>query len=192
MGLRMDRFEYAVGLISLIVGLALADIAVSLHRLIKHRAEVRWSAFSILAVTLVAFQCIAMWYDSWFLRTVADRFSIFFYITILLELFLLFLAASAVLPDEREDGWDLAVYHDRQRRYLWTLMSLFYLSYGLHWLYFQATTGRADRLVAEAWMPLLPLAFAGALIWAKGPRLRVLLVAALLAVQVGAYARSAF
>lgn len=40
----MDRFEYAVGLISLIVGLALADISVSLHRPLKHRAEVRWDA----------------------------------------------------------------------------------------------------------------------------------------------------
>jgi len=188
----MDRFEYAVGLISLIVGLALADIAVSLHRLIKHRSVVRWSPFSIIAVVLVAFQCIAMWYDSWFLRTVADRFGIFFYITILLELFLLFLAASAVLPDEREDGWDLAVYHDRQRRYLWTLMSLFYGSYALHWIYFQITTGRADRIITAGWMPALPLFCALALIWARGSRAPALIAALLLAAQISAYAKVAF
>lgn len=188
----MDRFEYAVGLISLIVGLALADIAVSLHRLIKHRDQVRWSAFSVLAVVLVAFQCVAMWYDSWFLRTVADQFNIFFYISILAELFLLFLAASAVLPDEREDGWDLVAYHARQRRYLWTLMSLFYASYALHWLHFQTSTGRAERILSEGWMPTLPLVCSLLLIWARASWQRIALVVVLLAAQVGAYARAAF
>ena len=56
----MDRFEYAIGLISLISGLALADIAVSLHRLIKHRHEGRWDLSAILAVTPVVFTIIAM------------------------------------------------------------------------------------------------------------------------------------
>lgn len=188
----MDRFEYAVGLISLIVGLALADIAVSLHRLIKHRGSVRWSAFSIIAVMVVAFQCVAMWYDVWSLRAIADRFSIFFYITLLLELFLLFLGASAVLPDEREDGWDLVAYHDKQRPYLWTIMSLFFASYGSHWLYFVLMADRTDRILSDGWKPALPLLCALVLIWARPAWLRVLTVAALLACLVASYARVAF
>lgn len=188
----MDRFEYAVGLISLIVGLALADIAVSAHRLIKHRGQVKWDAFSVLAVALMAFQCVAMWYDTWFLRAYAAQMNIWFYLTILVELFLLFLAASAVLPDEGDDGWDLAAYQERQRPYLWTLASLFYASYAAHWVYFQLAAGLRHRVLVDVWMPAVPLVLSLALIWLRGRRLRTALVALLLLTQLASYARSAF
>lgn len=188
----MDRFEYAVGLISLIVGLALADIAVSLHRLIKRRGSVRWSAFSIIAVIVVSFQCVGMWYDIWSLRRIADQFSIFFYITLLLELFLLFLGASAVLPDEREDGWDLVAYHETQRHYLWTIMSLFFAAYGSHWLYFVIISDRAEQILSDGWEAALPLLCSLVLIRARRAWLKVLTVAALLAALIASYARAAF
>lgn len=188
----MDRFEYAIGLISLIVGLALADIVVSLHRLIKHRHESRWDLPAILAVTLVAFTIIGMWYDAWALRRIADQLNIWFYSTFLLEFFFLFLAASAVLPDERADGWDVPAYHLRQKSYLWGTMALFHASYAAHWFYFRLTTGGRDGFWLQIWEPLAPLAAVTLLIVARGPRLRLALLVFALAAQIGAYAGVSF
>ena len=38
----MRAFEYALGLFSVLIGLAIADIATSFHRLIRSRAGVTW------------------------------------------------------------------------------------------------------------------------------------------------------
>lgn len=44
----MDRFEYAIGLMSIIVGLGLANLAMSLHRVLKHRMQVRWDGLAVV------------------------------------------------------------------------------------------------------------------------------------------------
>lgn len=188
----MDRFEYAIGLISLISGLALADIAVSLHRLIKHRHEATWGLSAILAVTLVVFTIVAMWYDAWSLRQITDQLNIWFYSTFLLEFFFLFLAASAVLPDERADGWDVPAYHLRQKSYLWATMALFHTSYAAHWIYFKWTGSSRGEFWLDVWQPLAPLAAVTVLIVARGPRLRLAALVFALAAQIAAYADVSF
>lgn len=64
----MDRFEYLIGLVSLIVGLGLADLATSLHRLIKQRTRTRWDGQTLATAALAAFTLIWIWYNVWDLR----------------------------------------------------------------------------------------------------------------------------
>lgn len=136
----MDRFEYLIGLVSLIVGLGLADLATSLHRLIKQRTRTRWDALTLATAALAAFTLIWIWYNVWDLRNFPGVGGFWFYLSLLLEMTLLYLAAAASLPDEAEfaegEGRDLTAYLARHRRYIWTLFGLFFTSYSLRSLYF--------------------------------------------------------
>jgi hypothetical protein len=98
----MDRFEYAIGLMSIIVGLGLAALAMSLHRLLKHRAQVRWDGLAMGTAAFAAFTLVRMWYQLWALRNLAEVTNLMFYISLILEMFLVFLAAAAALPDESD------------------------------------------------------------------------------------------
>lgn len=141
----MDRFEYLIGLVSLIVGLGLADLATSLHRLIKQRTRTRWDGQTLATAALAAFTLIWIWYNVWDLRRFPGVGGFWFYLSLLLEMTLLYLAAAASLPDEAEladgEGRDLTAYLARHRRYIWTLFALFFTSYALRSLYFASRDG---------------------------------------------------
>jgi hypothetical protein len=132
----VDRFEYAVGLFSIIVGLALADLGSSLHRLIKQRREVRWDPLAILTVAYVVLLLLTMWYDLWSIRAFGGTTSFAFLLTLLGELFVLFLLAAGSLPDEPCEGTDLVAFYNVQQTHLWTLLLIFQTAFAAHWLYF--------------------------------------------------------
>lgn len=132
----MDRFEYAVGLFSIIVGIALADLGSSLHRLIKQRREVRWDPLAILTVAYVVLLLLAMWYDLWSIRGFGGTTSFWFLLTLLGELFVLFLLAAGSLPDDAREGTDLVAFYDGQQTHLWILLLIFQTAFAAHWLYF--------------------------------------------------------
>jgi len=132
-------FEYALGLFAVLVGLAIADIALSVHRLIRHRSSVQWDPLALMA-TLYAFLIIVgIWFDFWSIRDISETRSYFFYLSIVGELFVVFLLAAASLPDEPHAGADLREYYKSNRRYFWALVLLFQCMYYAHWLYFQFT-----------------------------------------------------
>jgi hypothetical protein len=135
----MDRFEYAAGLFSVIVGLGLADLGVSAHRMMKHRSQVRWDPLALATVAYVVLLLISIWYDLWGLRPFPDITGFTFYVCLLGQLFLLFLLASASLPDEPSDGYDLFAYYDREQRYIWSLLLAFQIAFAALWLYFMLT-----------------------------------------------------
>lgn len=167
----MDRFEYAIGLMSIIVGLGLADLAMSLHRILKHRVRVRWDGLAVGAAIYAAFTLVRMWYQLWSIRDLTEVTSLFFYLGLILEMFLVFLAAAATLPDEAdpaEQRWDLRAYYDHHRRYIWGLFVMFQLSYVGHAIYF--TYNLSDQGVPFAiWLRyvLAPLLFYIALVLAR-------------------------
>lgn len=167
----MDRFEYAIGLMSIIVGLGLADLAMSLHRILKHRARVRWDGLAVGAAVYAAFTLVRMWYQLWSVRDLTEVTSLFFYLGLILEMFLVFLAAAATLPDESDpmdERWDLRAYYDHHRRYIWGLFVMFQLSYVGHAIYF--TYNLSDQGVPFAiWLRyvLAPLLFYIALVLAR-------------------------
>jgi hypothetical protein len=133
----MGPFDYAVGLISILVGLALADVGGSLHKLLRQGRAVRWDGRVILSVTLVITVITGMWFSVWDLRTVNAVFWYPFYITLFLEFMVLFLVCAACLPDDAVEDRDLGAFYERNRRYLWSLFALFETSVTLHWLYFR-------------------------------------------------------
>ncbi|MBV9697142.1 MAG: hypothetical protein JO005_09475, partial [Gammaproteobacteria bacterium] len=129
-------FEYALGLFSVLVGLAIADIATSFHRLVRSRAPVRWDPLALLAALYALLLAIGMWFDLWGVRNVASARTFFFYLVMLTQLFLVFLVAAASLPDDPQAEGDLRAFYALNRRYFWTLVLIFQAVYVLLGLYF--------------------------------------------------------
>ena len=129
-------FEFALGLFSVLIGLALADIATSFHRLVRRRPGIVWDPLTLLATLYAVLIAVGMWFDIWAIRTVAATRDFFFYLSALAELFIVFLLAAASLPEDAAEGSELRDYYQQNRRYFWTLALLFQLSYYAHYTYF--------------------------------------------------------
>jgi hypothetical protein len=129
-------FEYAAGLFSVLIGLAVVDIATSFHRLLRSKAAVRWDPLALLGAVYALCLVVAMWFDLWGVRNVGATRYFLFYLSLIVQFFILFLVAAASLPDERDDGIDLREYYSKNRRYFWSLITLFQVEYSGIGLYF--------------------------------------------------------
>jgi hypothetical protein len=151
----LSPFDYALGLVSILVGLALADVAASLHRLLRQARLVRWDGRVVLCVALVIITITGMWFEVWSIRSVKAVLSYPFYLSLFVEFMVLFLVCAACLPDEPEKGCDLGAFYENNRIYLWSLFALFQTSFFLHWIYF------AGLRVSNQWQTLLLASWVG-------------------------------
>jgi len=137
----MSAFEYVSVMASIIIGLALVDILVSLNRLIRAGRLVRWDWAAPVAATLVILTLIPIW---WGLYQPEDRaMTIGQFLPQLVELVILFLLAAAALPDEiPAEGIELKAYYHRNGPYFWGLFTA-----GLGWL---IVVGVAEQILAGA------------------------------------------
>lgn len=122
----MGTFDYITVLVAVVVGLAIGDMALSLHRLVRDRRRVRWDWVSPLAALLVLTELFNFWWQ-WrgFSGTTLGAVAPYF-----VSLILLFLTAAVTLPDGiPETGIDLGAYFDENRSYFWTLYGLYVLTY---------------------------------------------------------------
>ena len=77
-----------------------------------------------------------MWFALWSIRQVGMVLVFPFYLSLFLELMVLFLLGASCLPDEPLADCDLATFYERNQRSLWLIFSVFQISFFLHWLYF--------------------------------------------------------
>lgn len=104
------------------IGLAITDLATSVHRLLRHRRKVRWDWVAPLAALLI----LAEMFDAWWGWRGFSGATLGQVVPPFLALILVFLAASAVLPDEIPDaGLDLGEFFDEQRAYFWGIYSAY-------------------------------------------------------------------
>jgi hypothetical protein len=122
----MTTAEYVLALISIISGLAICDILASLNRLLRLRKKVRWDWLPLGAAALATFGVVNSWFVSWRLTKQAGyNPQLWSFCIVLIEETLLFLMASAVLPDEvPQEGIDLRAYYEEMAPYFWTLFAL--------------------------------------------------------------------
>ena len=130
-------FEFALGLFAILIGIAIADVATSLHRLLRSPARVRWDPLALMAPAFAIVITVGMWFDLWGIRHATSVRHFFLYLILVALFFLLFLIAASSLPDEASDGADLHDFYGRNHRYFWSLVALFEISYvamGIHFL----------------------------------------------------------
>jgi len=120
----MSPFEYELILVTIIVGLAITDKLVSLHRLLRSRTKVRWHWLPLVAALLVLLTLLQFWWGFYRLGRTEIWGQYGAFLLLLLQLILMFLLACAALPDDEREGADLQAYYAHNRRYFWTLFSL--------------------------------------------------------------------
>jgi hypothetical protein len=137
-------FEFALGLFSVLIGLAIADVAASFHRLMRAEPRVRWDPLALLSALFAMIITVGMWFDLWGIRNATSVRHFFLYLALVGAFFVLFLIAASSLPDEVPEGVDLREFYGRNRRYFWSLVTLFeiiYVAFGIHFM-----VGELDRL----------------------------------------------
>lgn len=125
----MSGTDYILGLLTIVTGLAVTDMIVSLHGLLMNRRLVTWDWLALLAAAFVFLLII----NTWRLTYVAFEGSvkgpyIWIFLLILAPMISLYLAARAALPDKVEVGqpFDLREHYDFVDRYLWSAISVLY------------------------------------------------------------------
>ncbi|MFL5381752.1 MAG: hypothetical protein ACJ8GN_04485 [Longimicrobiaceae bacterium] len=124
----MSPFEYVLPMVSILVGLAIGDLSLSLHRLLRARRRVRWDWLPLAAALLVLLLILFFWWAFYAMGRAEVWTRYWAFLVLAAALIGMFLLASAALPDTvPEDGLDLAAYYDENRRYFWILFAVFTL-----------------------------------------------------------------
>ncbi len=122
-------FEYAIGVFAVLIGLAIADIATSFHRLLRCKLPVKWDPLALIAALYALCMAIYMWFDLWGVRNFFGTRHFLFYLLLFGLLFILFLVAASSLPDEADTSIDLREFYAANRQKYWTLVVLFQIGY---------------------------------------------------------------
>src|SRR5438045_3811579 len=99
-GGRMEAFDYLVGLVSIIIGLGLAEVAARTNLLLRS-AGAKHDPLVFGPPMLVAIMLVAAWFDVWAVRHIPNLFGFPFFVGIFAQLMVLYLLAAACVP-ERE------------------------------------------------------------------------------------------
>ena len=122
----MSPFEYLLAFVSILVGLAVADLSVSFHQLLRARNRVRWDWLSLTAALLVLLLILNFWWGFYRMGQAEVWTQYGAFLVLAASLINLFLLASAALPDHiPEAGLDLATYYVENQRYFWILFAVF-------------------------------------------------------------------
>ena len=109
----MGAFEYLLLFAAVILGLAVTDLAVSLHRLLNAGDRVRWDGLCILAAALAFERIVAQWWSWHAADRLATGFTFGMFLGVLISVTLLLLIAAVALPDHTEAEVDLRAYYGR-------------------------------------------------------------------------------
>ena len=127
----MSSGDYTIGLMTIITGLAIADMVASIHSLLIHRHKVRWDWLASLAAVFIFMLIASSWGISY--RTMANENinpPLWLFLLGLSQIVPLYLSARASLPDVvDEQGIDLAAHYAAVRRYFWGSIAFTYLMF---------------------------------------------------------------
>jgi hypothetical protein len=121
----MGPFEYLLAFIAVILGLAVSDLATSLHRLLSAGRRVRWDPLAPLAAVVALLKILTQWW-SWFgTAQIARGLTFEMFLGIVAGTMMMFLMAAAALPDEPAHAGeiDLATHYQAVRRRFWLLFA---------------------------------------------------------------------
>jgi len=95
----MSQIEYLIPLVSIIVGLGLADLIQSFRELVRPNRAVRWHWLPVLWATIVLLLVLRIWWTSFGVLQEAAFGRVLVFLPYLLDFLGLYLACSFALPD---------------------------------------------------------------------------------------------
>ena len=128
----MSGADFIVGLLTIVTGLAICDMIVSLHGLLINRRQVKWDWLALVSAAFVILAIINTWRMTYVgFQDAVKGPAIWVFLLVLVQNVGLYLAARTALPDKVELGepFDLAAYYDFVDRYLWSALLTCYAAY---------------------------------------------------------------
>lgn len=120
----MTPFEHLAVLISIVLGLALTQLLMTVHRLVQARDRVRIHWLPLAWTGLLFVAQIEWWWQSFGLRE-ETAWNFFYFLFILLSPVSLYLAAAFALPEvERGEGCDLREYYFENHRWFFAVLAV--------------------------------------------------------------------
>jgi hypothetical protein len=123
--------DFAIGLMTIITGLAIADMVASTHLLFMNRKRVGWDWLAILAAIYIFMLIVSSWGISY--RTMGNQMinpPLWLFVIGLSQIIPLYLSARASLPDAVDgQGVSLAAHYADIRRYFWASVGFTYLMF---------------------------------------------------------------
>lgn len=145
----MENFDYLVGLVSIVIGLGLAEVAGGMNRLLRNAGS-KHDALVFGPPILVALMLVSIWFDVWAIRRIPNLFSFPFFVLIFAQLMLLYLLAAACIPKAADQNVPLNnESYEENRRYFWRLFSMYQLMYAGFWIFFQIKKGLPIAALVE-------------------------------------------
>jgi hypothetical protein len=121
----MSIADFVLAFVGIIIGLGVADLLVSLHKLLRAGSRVKWHWATPALAGLMLLVTLVMWWRSflWFSGLASETIAAF--LPRFLAMIIVFLMMAAALPDDvPEDGIDLRQFYLSSRVHLWSLMTL--------------------------------------------------------------------
>jgi hypothetical protein len=140
----MSLVESVGALVAIVLGLALAELGTSFHRLMRAGKRVRWDWMSPALAFVMLLEAVQFWWlsQTWYAN--ATELHLIEFLPRLLVLLVIYLLAAAALPDEvPEEGIDLRLFYVETSRYFWALIWL--LTLGIM-IFLIPTGARTDYL----------------------------------------------
>ena len=120
-------FGYLAAFVTIVLALALSDLLISLHRLLRARKRVIWRPLPLVLATFIALSLLSCFFELWDM-TGWDSLSYYGLVWQVTEYVPVFLAACAALPDEvPEAGIDMNEFYFAERRYIVALLAIAFL-----------------------------------------------------------------
>jgi hypothetical protein len=120
----MDVTSHLTFVVSLILGLAVVELLMTLGRLVRNRERVSFYWVSLVWSTLIFMQIVQSWWVYFYVLQSEVWRQYFPYLTFLLSPMLLYLIASWILPRGARRGViDLRAHHYREHRWIFGLMA---------------------------------------------------------------------
>ena len=125
----MTPFEYILPLVSVIVGLAIADLSVSFNRLLRARDRVTWDWLALLSAFAALLSVLDIWWMFYGAQDSTYYYTLVGFLPMAFQLILLFLINAAALPDDvPAEGMNLRTFYATNSGYLWGLFTVYFFS----------------------------------------------------------------
>lgn len=122
----MNEFQHLRTLVAVLVGLALSNLATSLHHLLRERHRVRWDWLAPCAALFAALQIVHFWFSFYSFGRAQLLTRLGPVLLLLLQLLQVVLLACSALPDGAGE-LDLRRYYAEQSRYFWLVAGSYLL-----------------------------------------------------------------
>ncbi len=169
----MSLVERVAVLVAIILGLALAELGTSFHRLMRAGKRVQWDWMSPALAFVMLLETVQFWWVSqgWYAN--ATELRLIEFLPRLLVLLMIYLLAAAVLPDEvPEQGINLRTFYVQTSRYFWALVVLLTLFLMVFVVPASVRSGYLDGLARRELLDAVVLAMALPAIFVRNIRVQ--------------------